>query len=118
MTLLVGLPESSAGRIRSFSLSTPIDHGFSCSYIIWGMNNRPLGGRSSEMNSHPIDMIIIMRVTRLSSSSVSSLQKRMVKSKSYKVINRIIFSALLDFNDETNAAYPLLEIGTIVIYMF
>jgi hypothetical protein len=29
-------------------------------YITWGMNNRPVGGRSSETTSHPIDMIIIM----------------------------------------------------------
>jgi hypothetical protein len=26
------------------------------SHITWGMNNRPVGGRSSEIQSHPIDM--------------------------------------------------------------
>jgi hypothetical protein len=26
------------------------------SYIIWGMNNRPVGGRSSETQSHPINV--------------------------------------------------------------
>jgi hypothetical protein len=26
-------------------------------YIIWEMNNRPVGGRSSETQSHPVDMI-------------------------------------------------------------
>jgi hypothetical protein len=28
-----------------------------CSYIIWGMSNRPVGGCSSKTWSHPIDMI-------------------------------------------------------------
>jgi hypothetical protein len=49
MNLLVGLPESSGGRVRSFPLSTSSFHrGSPCSYITWGMNNKPVGGHSSE----------------------------------------------------------------------
>jgi hypothetical protein len=49
MTLLVGLPESSGGRVRRFPLSTlSFQHGPQCSCITWGMNNRPLGGCNSE----------------------------------------------------------------------
>jgi hypothetical protein len=46
--LLVGLAESAGGRIRSFPLLTLFNHDFPCSYITWGMNNMPIGGRSSE----------------------------------------------------------------------
>jgi hypothetical protein len=46
--LLVGFPASSGRRIGSFPLSIPFHHCFTWSYITWGMNNRPLGGRSSE----------------------------------------------------------------------
>jgi hypothetical protein len=58
MTLQVGLPESSGGRIRSFLM--PIHHGFPFSYIMWGMNTRPVGDHSSETQSHPINMTIII----------------------------------------------------------
>jgi hypothetical protein len=34
--LLVGLPERSGGRIRSFPPSTSFHHGYPCSYITWG----------------------------------------------------------------------------------
>jgi hypothetical protein len=40
----------------SFPLSVSLYHGSLCSYIIWGMNNRPIGGHSSETQSHPIYM--------------------------------------------------------------
>jgi len=44
MTLLVGLLESSGGRIRSFPLSTSsLHHGSPWSYVTSGMNNRPVG---------------------------------------------------------------------------
>jgi hypothetical protein len=33
-------------------------NGSAYSYIIWGMNSRPVGGRSSETYSHPTDMNI------------------------------------------------------------
>jgi hypothetical protein len=38
-------------------LSTSFHSGSSCSCIIWGMNNRPVAGRSSETSSHPIVLI-------------------------------------------------------------
>jgi len=31
-----------------------------CSYVTWGMSNRPVGGHSSQVWSRPIDMIIIV----------------------------------------------------------
>jgi hypothetical protein len=55
MILLVRLQESSGGRTRSFPLSILFRHGSPCSYSIWGMNNRPVGGCSSETLAHPID---------------------------------------------------------------
>jgi hypothetical protein len=48
ITLLVVLPESSGGRIKTFPVSTSFHHGSPCSYITWGMNNRPAGSHSSE----------------------------------------------------------------------
>jgi hypothetical protein len=57
MTLLVGLTESSGGQIYS-PLLISFHHGSPCSYIIWRIN-RPIGDHSSEMWSHPINMIII-----------------------------------------------------------
>jgi hypothetical protein len=39
-----------------FHLSILFHHGSPHSYIIWGMNNRLVGGRSSETWSNPIDM--------------------------------------------------------------
>jgi hypothetical protein len=50
--LLVILPVSSGGRMRSFSVSTSFCRGSSCSYIAWRMKYRPLGGRSSETQSY------------------------------------------------------------------
>jgi hypothetical protein len=44
----------------AFSLSVSFYRGSPCSYIIWEMNNRPVGGSSSETYSHPIDMIIMI----------------------------------------------------------
>jgi hypothetical protein len=35
-------------QVFGFTLSISFHHGFPCSYIIWGMNNRTVGGRSSE----------------------------------------------------------------------
>jgi hypothetical protein len=43
-------PASSVFICQSFHRASPY------SYDIWGMNNRPVGGRSSETQSHPIDM--------------------------------------------------------------
>jgi hypothetical protein len=37
-------------------LSISFYHGSPYSYISWGMNNRRVGGRSSETSPHPIDM--------------------------------------------------------------
>jgi hypothetical protein len=39
---LFGLPESSGGRVRSFTLSVSLHSASSCSYITWGINNRPV----------------------------------------------------------------------------
>jgi hypothetical protein len=60
-TLLVGLPEISCGRV-SFPLSS-FNHGSPCSYIIWGGGNRPVVGRGSETQSHPIYIIITITTT-------------------------------------------------------
>jgi hypothetical protein len=60
MTLLVVLPESSGEQIRSFSLSVLFHHSSPCSYITRVMNNRPIGGCSSEMLSHPVNIIIVI----------------------------------------------------------
>jgi hypothetical protein len=40
------------GKIFYGKFST--SHHYSC--IIWGMNTRPVAGRSSETQSHPVDM--------------------------------------------------------------
>jgi hypothetical protein len=56
MTLLVEFPESSGGRVRSFS-QRHHHYGSLCSYITRGMNNRSVGGSGSEIQSHTIDMI-------------------------------------------------------------
>jgi hypothetical protein len=51
MTLLVVLPESSGGRIRSFPLSISFQHGSPCSNITWGIKNKTVGGCSSDFVS-------------------------------------------------------------------
>jgi hypothetical protein len=51
--LLVGLPDTSGGRIRS-SLSILFHHSYPHSHIISRMNNRSIRGRLSETQSHPI----------------------------------------------------------------
>jgi hypothetical protein len=69
--LLVGLPESSGGRVTSYP------HHHHGSYITKGMNNRPVGGRSSETVSlhhnqsinrgscQILDILIVTLQTRL-----------------------------------------------------
>jgi hypothetical protein len=57
MALLLGLPESALVD-ESGVLSNR--HHQPCSYITWGMTNWPVGGRSSETLSYPIDMIMMM----------------------------------------------------------
>jgi hypothetical protein len=39
-----------------FPLSASFHHGYLYSYIIWGMNNSLVGGRSSGTSCHPMDM--------------------------------------------------------------
>jgi hypothetical protein len=39
-----------------FTLSISFHRGSPYLYIIWEMNNRPVGGLSSEIQYHPIDM--------------------------------------------------------------
>jgi hypothetical protein len=41
------------------SLSISFHHAFPYTYITWPMNNRPIGGRSSETWFYAVDMIII-----------------------------------------------------------
>jgi hypothetical protein len=43
-------------RVLPFPLSVSFHRGSPYPYIIWRMNNRPAGGRSSETWSQPIDM--------------------------------------------------------------
>jgi hypothetical protein len=43
-------------RFIRFPLSISTHRGSPYSYIIWGMNNRPVGGCSSDTLSHPTDM--------------------------------------------------------------
>jgi hypothetical protein len=55
------IAQISGGGIRSFSVPALLSHnGFPWSYITWGMNNRPVCGRSSERSYHPIYVIIII----------------------------------------------------------
>jgi hypothetical protein len=56
VSLLVGFGR----RIRSFPLSISFHHGFPCSYIAWGINNRLVAGLSSETQSHSIYMMMMM----------------------------------------------------------
>jgi hypothetical protein len=42
--------------VLAFTLSVSFHRGSPYSYIVWGMNNRPVCGRSSEIQSHPVDM--------------------------------------------------------------
>jgi hypothetical protein len=49
-------------RVLRFPLSLSFHCGSPCSYITWGMNKRPVGGRSSETSSNPIDMNNYSRV--------------------------------------------------------
>jgi hypothetical protein len=50
-------PSSSVfSEFFSFLLSISFDCGSPCLYITWGMNGRPVGGRSSETSSDPINM--------------------------------------------------------------
>jgi hypothetical protein len=44
-------------QVLQIPLSISFHHGCPFSYIIWGMNNRPIGDRSSEILSHPAGMI-------------------------------------------------------------
>jgi hypothetical protein len=61
MTLLVGLSESSGGRIMFPQSTLSFHHDSPFPYITWEMNSRPVCGRSSE-TFHTIDMIIIVVV--------------------------------------------------------
>jgi hypothetical protein len=49
-------------------------NGSPCSYINRGMNNRQVGDRSSETQSHPIDMIIIIFFELLRQGDFASLE--------------------------------------------
>jgi hypothetical protein len=51
--LLVGLLETSGGRIRSFPLWISSHYSSPNSYITWGIKRWLVGGRSSETQSHP-----------------------------------------------------------------
>jgi hypothetical protein len=51
MSVLVGLPESCGGRVRSYHQPAP---WLTTLHITWGLKNRPFGGRGSETWSHPI----------------------------------------------------------------
>jgi hypothetical protein len=52
MSLPVGLPEGAGGRVRSISSRHHHNHhGPPRSHTNWGVNNRPVGGRGSEIVS-------------------------------------------------------------------
>jgi hypothetical protein len=42
-------------KLFSFPPSISLQHGSPSSCITWSMNNRPVGGQSSETSSHPTD---------------------------------------------------------------
>jgi hypothetical protein len=44
-------------QVLRFPLPMSFHRGSSYSYIVWRMNNRPVGGRSAHSKSHSIDMI-------------------------------------------------------------
>jgi hypothetical protein len=56
---MVGLAESSGGGI-SFAILISFHHGSPCSYITWGINNRPVCGRSSQTYSHSVIVMIVI----------------------------------------------------------
>jgi hypothetical protein len=41
-------------KFIGFPLSVSFHLGPPYSYVVWGMNTRPVGGHSSEISSHPI----------------------------------------------------------------
>jgi hypothetical protein len=53
---------------EEFLPSISFHYGFPYSYITWGMNNKPIGGPSSETYSHHIDITI--RQFEVSESSI------------------------------------------------
>jgi hypothetical protein len=79
---LSGICGGQSGNGKGFSvsssvpLSVPFHHGSPYSYIIWGINNSPFGGRSSEIQSHPID-----RNNKYYNSNVTKLSLRLLKIK-------------------------------------
>jgi hypothetical protein len=52
-------------RVLRFSLPTPFHRGSPYSYIIWSMNNKPVGGCSSETRPLSIDMDKVKLSVRL-----------------------------------------------------
>jgi hypothetical protein len=64
-----------------FSLSIPFHHGYPYSHVIWGMST-PVGGRSSETQSHPINM---NKVTKLTKKPANSPPKHFRAHRSMEV---------------------------------
>jgi hypothetical protein len=63
MTLVVGLPESSTGRIRSFPQSaSSFQQGSPSSFITLGINNRPVGVYNSETYSYSMKIRLMVMI--------------------------------------------------------
>jgi hypothetical protein len=67
-----------------FALPISFHSGPPYSYIIWGMNKRPVGGRSSETQSHHIDM----NNNASSSAVVNTVSNEMVMSSDNKAMRQ------------------------------
>jgi hypothetical protein len=70
MNLLVGLSESSGGKIRSLIQPILFHHGPPFSYITRGMNNKPVVNRSLETYSRHTDMITIMIIIAMDKATL------------------------------------------------
>jgi hypothetical protein len=83
MSLLVGLPQSSGGRVRSSphpaSSSSSLPWLFTLTFT-WEMNNRPVGGHSSD-TSHTIDMID-QSINQLEHTSLCNRNSHCILTKS------------------------------------
>jgi hypothetical protein len=72
MSLLVGFPERSGGRVRSYPIQYHHHHGYPSSHITRGMRSRLVSGRDSE-TSCLIDVINQCSITLSLSNDIFML---------------------------------------------
>jgi hypothetical protein len=74
-----------------FYFMPSLHHGSPYSHIIWGMNNRPIGGRSSETWCHPID------INNIPESTYLFIKQRSVRHKLSTTPRSKLFSFVEEF---------------------